>query len=288
MFDLVVCAVPLFLLCLALEALSFRLLPDEDELGYELRDAATSLGMGVGSVFVGFAWNIVTLAAFAAIYTLSPFHLPTVGAATWVVLFFADDLAYYWFHRLHHTVRVLWASHVTHHSSQFFNFSTALRQSWTPMTLLPFWLPLALFFPPWMILLQQSVSLLYQFFLHTERIDRLWRPMEVVLNTPSHHRVHHGSNDPYLDRNYGGILIVWDRLFGTFEPEGERAVYGLTANIDTYRPDRVAFHEFGAVWRDVRAASSWRVRMGYLLRGPGWAPEPEPEFGDGRRVALPA
>jgi len=286
MFDLVVCAVPLFLLCLVLEALSFRLFPDEDELGYELRDAATSVGMGVGSVFVGFAWNIVTLASFAAIYTVSPFHLPTGRAATWVVLFFADDLAYYWFHRLHHTVRVLWASHVTHHSSQFFNFSTALRQSWTPMTLLPFWLPLAFFFPPWMILLQQSVSLLYQFFLHTERINRLWWPVEVVLNTPSHHRVHHGSNDPYLDRNYGGILIVWDRLFGTFEPEGERVAYGLTANIDTYRPDRVAFHEFGAVWRDVRATSSWRVRMGYLFRGPGWAPEPE--TGDRRRVALPA
>jgi sterol desaturase/sphingolipid hydroxylase (fatty acid hydroxylase superfamily) len=271
MFDLVVYAIPVFVLSLVLEALSFRFLPDDDERGYELRDATTSLSMGLGSVFVGFGWNFAMLASFAALYAVSPFHLSTGSWLTWVALFFADDLAYYWFHRLHHTVRVLWAAHVTHHSSQFYNFSTALRQSWVPMSLLPFWLPLALFFPPWMILLQQSVSLVYQFFLHTERIDRLWRPVELVMNTPSHHRVHHGSNDPYLDRNYGGILIVWDRLFGSFEPEGIRVVYGLTTNIDTYRPDRVAFHEFAALWRDLRSADSWRTRMRHLLGSPGWA-----------------
>jgi sterol desaturase/sphingolipid hydroxylase (fatty acid hydroxylase superfamily) len=157
-----------------------------------------------------------------------------------------------------------------------FNLSTALRQSWTPMTTLPFWLPLALLgIPPWMILLQQSISLVYQFFLHTERVDKLWRPIEWIFNTPSHHRVHHGSNTVYLDRFYGGVLIVWDRFFRTFEAEGERVVYGLTKNIDTYNPLRVAFHEYATTWRDVRGASCWRDRAGYLFGPPGWAPKAE-------------
>jgi sterol desaturase/sphingolipid hydroxylase (fatty acid hydroxylase superfamily) len=141
------------------------------------------------------------------------------------------------------------------------------------MTSLPFWLPLALLgLPPWMILLEQSVSLAYQFFLHTERVDKLWRPVEWLFNTPSHHRVHHASNRVYLDRNYGGILIVWDRLLGTFQAEDERVVYGLTKNIDTFNPLRVAFHEFAAAWRDARAADHWRDKAGHLLGPPGWTP----------------
>jgi sterol desaturase/sphingolipid hydroxylase (fatty acid hydroxylase superfamily) len=202
-------------------------------------------------------------------------HLPVDNPLTWILLFFADDLAYYWYHRTHHTIRVFWASHVVHHSSQRYNLSTALRQPWTPFSSLPFWLPLAfLGLPPWMILLQQSISLLYQFFIHTERVGALWRPVELVMNTPSHHRVHHGANPQYLDKNYGGILIVWDRLFGTFEPEGERVVYGLTKNINSFNPLRVATHEFAAIWHDVRHAQSWPARLGYTFRGPGWDPNP--------------
>ena len=165
-----------------------------------------------------------------------------------MLLFFADDLAYYVFHRVSHESRVFWASHVVHHSSQHYNLSTALRQTWVPMTYLPFWLPLPLLgFEPWMVLLAQSWSLIYQFGLHTERIGKLPRTLEAVLNTPSHHRVHHGANEQYLDRNYGGILVIWDRLFGSFEPEGERVRYGLTKNITTFNPVRVAFHEYHAL-----------------------------------------
>jgi sterol desaturase/sphingolipid hydroxylase (fatty acid hydroxylase superfamily) len=274
MFDLIQAAIPVFVVCLVLEAVSFHFLPDDDERGYELRDAATSVSMGLGNVIINIGWKLVVLAAFAAAYLVTPIRLPLDSPWTWMALFFAEDLVYYWYHRTHHTVRVLWASHVVHHSSQFYNLSTALRQTWTPMTGLPYWLPLAfLGFPPWAILLQQSVSLLYQFFLHTERVGRLWRPVEAVMNTPSHHRVHHGVNDQYLDRNYGGILIVWDRLFGTFEAEGDRVVYGLTKNIETFNPVRVATHEYAAIWADLRRASSWRDRMGYLFRGPGWRPE---------------
>jgi sterol desaturase/sphingolipid hydroxylase (fatty acid hydroxylase superfamily) len=274
MFDLIQHAIPVFVICLVLEYLSFRFLPDDDEVGYDARDSATSLSMGIGNVIINIGWKLVVLVVFAALYSLSPLHLPVTNPLTWVALFFADDLAYYWFHRTHHTIRVLWASHVVHHSSQHYNLSTALRQTWTPFTALPYWLALALFFPPWMVLLQQSISLLYQFFIHTERVGKLWAPIEFVVNTPSHHRVHHGSNQVYLDRNFAGILIIWDRLFGTFEPESERVRYGLTKNIATHNPLRVATHEYLAIWRDVRGADRWGDRLRYVVKGPGWAPQP--------------
>jgi sterol desaturase/sphingolipid hydroxylase (fatty acid hydroxylase superfamily) len=272
-FDVILHAIPIYLLCLILEAVSFYVLPNEDKRGYELRDTRTSITMGLGNVIINIGWKLAVLATYTGIYLLAPIHLPANNPLTWIVLFVADDFAYYWYHRTHHTIRVFWASHVVHHSSQHYNLSTALRQPWTPFSSMLFWLPLAfLGFAPWMIVLQQSINLLYQFFLHTECIGKLWRPIEFVLNTPSHHRVHHGSNNEYLDKNYGGILILWDRLFGTFEPEGERVVYGLTKNIDTFNPVRVATHEYIAIWRDIKAARNWRAIFGHLFRGPGWQP----------------
>ena len=130
-----------------------------------------------------------------------------------------------------------------------------------------------------MVFLAIAWSLLYQFTLHTEAIDKYPRPIELFFNTPSHHRVHHGSQEQYLDRNYGGILIIWDRLFGTFEPEGERVRYGLTKNIETFNPLRVAYHEWAAIWRDVRASRTWRERLGYMFAGPGWQPATAPDEG---------
>jgi sterol desaturase/sphingolipid hydroxylase (fatty acid hydroxylase superfamily) len=170
-------------------------------------------------------------------------------------------------------VRVFWASHVVHHSSEHYNLSTALRQTWVPMTAFPFWIPLALIgIPPWMIILEQAISLTYQFFIHTERVGTLPRPIELVLNTPSHHRAHHGANTIYLDRNYGGIMIVWDRLFGTFQRETERVRYGLTTNLATHNPLQVATHEYVAIARNVRRATGVREALGYMFRGPGWRP----------------
>jgi sterol desaturase/sphingolipid hydroxylase (fatty acid hydroxylase superfamily) len=156
------------------------------------------------------------------------------------------------------------------------------------MTYFPFWAPLALLgFKPWMIFTQQAVSLMYQFWIHTERIGKLPRPIELVFNTPSHHRVHHGANDVYLDRNYGGILIIWDRIFGTFQGEEERVRYGLTKNINTFNPARVAFHEYAAILRDVRGATRWRDRLGYMFGGPAWKPE-DSGRGAARPSAVPA
>jgi sterol desaturase/sphingolipid hydroxylase (fatty acid hydroxylase superfamily) len=273
MIPAVLYAVPAFLLLIVMEAVSYRFLPDDDERGYEIRDTATSLSMGLGSQVIGVPWKVVVALAYAGLYVLTPLKLDPHSPWTWVLLFFADDLAYYWFHRLHHEVRVFWAGHVVHHSSVFFNLSTALRQSWTPMTGTPFWLFLPLLgIPPWMVFLQQSISLAYQFFLHSERVGTLPRPVEWFFNTPSHHRVHHGANAEYLDRNYGGILIVWDRLFRSFEPERARVVYGLTKNIGTYNPLRVATHEYRAIWQDFRAATRWRDRLRFVFGRPGWQP----------------
>ena len=273
MVEVLYYAIPFFVLLLVVEAISFRHYHEDDLVGYELKDTRTSLAMGLGNVTVNVGWKAVVVVIYAALYELTPLRIPEDAWWAWILLFFLDDLAYYWFHRISHVSRFFWASHVVHHSSTYFNLSTALRQTWVPMTYLPFWLPLILLgFPPWMVLLAQSWSLIYQFGLHTERIGRLPRPIEWFFNTPSHHRVHHGANEQYLDRNYGGILIVWDHLFGSFIGEDERVRYGLTKNIDTFNPVKVAFGEYGALVRDVRAARGWRMKLEVALRGPGWLP----------------
>jgi sterol desaturase/sphingolipid hydroxylase (fatty acid hydroxylase superfamily) len=269
-------AIPGFVLLLVVEMLSFKLAQDdgEDLIGFESHDTRTSLTMGGGNVVINVAWTLVVAIVYQALYEIAPWQIPTDTWWPWVLLFFIDDFAYYWFHRVSHEVRLFWGSHVVHHSSQHFNLSTALRQTWVPMTYFPFWAPLAfLGFAPWMIFTQQSASLIYQFWIHTEKIRKLPRWFEFIFNTPSHHRVHHGSQHQYLDRNYAGILIIWDRLFGTYEPEGERVRYGLTKNLRTHKPHKVAFHEYAAIGRDVRAARSWRERFGYVFGGPGWTPD---------------
>jgi sterol desaturase/sphingolipid hydroxylase (fatty acid hydroxylase superfamily) len=268
-------AIPFFVLLLVLEYLSFRQVRAENEglIGYEPRDTRTSLTMGLGNVVINFAWKFAVLAAYVAIYELTPLRLSADDWWVWVLLFFADDFSYYWFHRISHESRGFWASHVVHHSSQHYNLSTALRQTWVPMTYFPFWLWMpAVGFEPWMVLLAQAWSLIYQFWIHTEKIRKLPRWFEAIFNTPSHHRVHHGVNDQYLDRNYGGILIIWDRLFGTYEPEGERVRYGLTTQLRTHRPVRVAFHEYIAMWHDIKRAARFRDKLGVVFRGPGWTP----------------
>jgi sterol desaturase/sphingolipid hydroxylase (fatty acid hydroxylase superfamily) len=270
---LVIAAIPFFVLSMGLEAVALRHAAHEQHVGYEANDTRTSVLMGLGHLVIAGVWKLAAAALYAGIYVLSPLHLPTDAWWTFVLLFFADDLAYYAFHRSHHRIRLFWATHVVHHSSRHFNFSTALRQDWSPFTGTLFWAPSALFFPPWMIFLAISWSLLYQFTLHTEAIDRYPRAIEWFWNTPSHHRVHHGSQEQYLDRNYAGILIIWDRLFGTFEPERERVQYGLTKNIDTFNPVRVAYHEWIDIAGDVRRARTWRERLGYMFRSPGWTAE---------------
>ena len=182
------------------------------------------------------------------------------------------DFIYYWNHRWMHTSRYMWAVHVVHHSSERYNLSTALRQPVADAlgTFVPYGV-LALFgIQPALILQARGINLIYQYWIHTDTIRTLG-PLESVFNTASHHRVHHGMNQQYLDRNHGSILIIWDRLFGTFEREDEPVVYGLTKNINTFNPARIAAHEHSEMLRDVGRSTNWRDRVNFVLRGPGWA-----------------
>jgi len=270
MQDLTFYAIPAFFALMLLEG---AVSAWKHRAAYERHDTAASLAMGVGNRIIFVAMHGVTYGLLFLLYEHRLLDLGT-GLAAWVALVVVEDFTYYWFHRGSHEVRFLWAAHVNHHSSERYNLSTALRQSWTtPFTELLFYWPLPLLgFHPGMIAAQKAVSLLYQFWIHTELIDRLgW--LEWIINTPSHHRVHHGANVEYLDRNHGGILIVWDRLLGTFEPERTPVRYGLTKNIDTFNPFRIAFHEWAALARDVRHARTWRERLGYVLLPPGWSPD---------------
>lgn len=267
-------AIPIFMVLILAEVVwSHRALPRS----YEFRDTAASLLMGFGNFAIGVAYGGVVYAATTWAYQYRLFDLPR-AAWVWVLILLAEDFIYYWFHRLSHEHRIWWAAHVNHHSSQHLNLATALRQSWTGNLAFVWvlWLPLALMgFPPGLIAFQKGISLIYQFWIHTEAIRRLPRWVEWVFNTPSHHRVHHASNARYLDRNYAGILIIWDRMFGTFvaEADEEPCRYGITANLGTFNPLRIAFHEWVAMGRDVLRAKGWRHRLGYVFGPPGWSPD---------------
>lgn len=265
--------VPLFLLALGLEALWSR----AHRLGWHDRsDSFASLTMLLASALVevlpklGAVWLMLQLAP------LSPWA-DLIGRQwwAWLLLFVLDDFSYYWFHRLNHRVRLFWAGHVNHHSSVHFNFATARRQGVGERVhkyLYWLWLPL-LGFDVVMILTMISLNLFYQFWIHTPAVGRLPAPIEALFNTPSHHRVHHGSNVRYLDRNHGGVLILWDRLFGTFEAEAddEPVRFGLTKNLHSTNPWTVLTHEYRALWRDCQRAPGWRGCWAYLTKAPGWS-----------------
>lgn len=239
---------------------------------YEKRDTIASLSMGIGNGILRVGYDAFFLWVLTRIYTYRVVDLPREAWWMLPLAILAYDFCFYWFHRLHHEVRWLWASHVNHHSSERYNLSTALRQSWTePMSEMPFYFPLALLgISPEALLLAQVISLSYQFVTHTELVRSLG-PLEWVLNTPSHHRVHHASNLRYLDRNYSAMFIVWDRLFGTFQQEEEKVVYGLTKNIETYNPVKIAFHEWIAMGRDILQARSLRGKWMAFWGPPGWS-----------------
>jgi sterol desaturase/sphingolipid hydroxylase (fatty acid hydroxylase superfamily) len=252
-------------------------------------DARASLGPALRTAHAGLAAASVASTALVVsttwaamtsgkrLFEKSPLDLGT-GPWAYAAAILGWDFVYYWNHRASHESRWLWAVHVVHHSSERYNLSTALRQPVAEGVTLsvPYGLLALAGVRPALIEQARGINLIYQFWIHTEAIKKLgW--VERVFNTPSHHRVHHGSNRQYLDRNHGSILILWDHLFGTFEEEDEPVVYGLTKNIDSYNPVTIAAHEWVDMTEDVASARTWRDRWSYVLRRPGWA--------YGRRVA---
>ena len=271
-------AVPFFMASIALELTIARL---KGGARYEARDTLTSLVMGVGNLALGILTGGAIYGILQFFHQLAPFPFGAMswGWAPWlfVLCFVLDDLRYYWYHRATHEVRWFWCAHVVHHSSQHYNLSTALRQTWTYEITLGFLfrVPLVLIgFDPVMVAFVGGINLIYQFWIHTELIDRLPAWFEAVFNTPSHHRVHHAVNARYLDANYAGTLIIWDRMFGTFVPErvDDRPRYGLTTQLGTFHVLRVAFHELIGMARDVSLPGLTATqRLGYLFRPPGWS-----------------
>lgn len=282
-FNPVSYAVPGFILLALVEMLWAR---RKSPNSYEPRDTLTSLAMGLGSTIAGALTAGLLGAVFYATYQYRLFEIGWVWWA-WIACFVLDDLAYYWFHRTAHRVRWFWASHVNHHSSQHYNLSTALRQTWTGTIAFSFIfrLPLLLIgFPPAMILFCVGLNLIYQFWFHTEAIDKCPRWFEAVFNTPSHHRVHHATNPLYLDRNYAGVFIVWDRMFGTFQPELSEIPphYGIVKQLGSFNLLWVAFHEWIGIARDVWNAP-WGSKSGYLWRPPGWSHDASRDTSDAIR-----
>lgn len=196
------------------------------------------------------------------------FDIP-LNAFTLLFAFVLQDFLYYWFHRASHHIRWLWASHIVHHSSRQLNLSTAFRQSlmYPVSGMWLFWLPMMLLgFSPWLVLAVVSLNLAFQFFVHTQAVQRLgW--LELIFNTPSHHRVHHAMNPRYIDKNFAGVLIVWDRLFGTFEPEqpDEPCRYGITTDFESYNPLVITFDEWRLMWLDWCQADGWKRKIWVLL-----------------------
>ncbi|MFT3925630.1 MAG: sterol desaturase family protein [Myxococcales bacterium] len=268
MDTLIAWAVPVFLLSILLELHVTR-----DRGVYEKRDTWASLLMGTGAVVAGVPFRLGFLWVLTKLYEHRLFTVP-MGVLGYLALLLAEDFCYYWSHRTNHEVRLFWAGHVNHHSSEHYHLATALRQSWTqPYLMWIFWLPLPLLgFSPELILMQQAISLIYQFFIHTQEV-RTMGPLEWVLNTPSHHRVHHATNVRYLDKNHGGIFIVWDRLFGSFAAEdpADPPVYGITKNLESFDLRVIAFHEWRAIWRDLKRAPSLRAKLGYVFAPPGFS-----------------
>jgi sterol desaturase/sphingolipid hydroxylase (fatty acid hydroxylase superfamily) len=281
--NLIHLAIPAFLALLILEAV-FDATMRRDL--YQIKDTAASLTMGIGNLAVSLISKAMAFVVYSFVHRFAIFQIPNAWWA-WALLFFADDFTYYIFHRTSHECRLFWASHVVHHSSQRYNLSTALRQTWTGGFMgFIFWLWLLLLgFSPIMVMTMQAISLIYQFWIHTE-VVRSMGPLEAVFNSPSHHRVHHGSNIRYLDRNHAGTLIIWDRIFGSFahEDAADRPVYGLTKNLDSYNPVRIAFTEWINMAHDVLKAPTLRAKFRYIFAPPGWSHDGSTKTADQMRA----
>ncbi|MEK7729288.1 MAG: sterol desaturase family protein [candidate division KSB1 bacterium] len=264
-------AIPVFILLIGVELAFAR---HEQKEFYRFNDTINDLSCGIAQQVVGIFSKVLIFAGYLWLYeNFRMLEISTTSLAAWVMLLFGVDLCYYWFHRVSHRMNAPWAAHIVHHQSEDYNLAVALRQgtfqSWFSWI---FYLPLALIgFPPPMFLTMSAFDTLYQFWIHTRAIDKLG-PLEWIMNTPSHHRVHHGRNPIYLDKNYAGIFIIWDRMFGTFEPEVEPVVYGVTEPLNSWNPLWANFH-YWAKLKDLATQFPRMIdRVKLFFMPPEWRP----------------
>jgi sterol desaturase/sphingolipid hydroxylase (fatty acid hydroxylase superfamily) len=222
------------------------------------------------SVAWGALFGLATSLIYLQVYELAPYKMPMGVWWAWLILLFVDDFAYYWFHRISHEIRFFWNFHVVHHSSNQYNLSVAVRQSWfSGIAHWVFYLPIAfLGFPLWAFVTMHGLNLIYQFWIHTKIVRKLPDFFEFVLNTPSHHRVHHGVNDLYLDKNYAGIFIFWDRMFGTFVEENEEVRYGIITPLTSYNPLWINSHGWAEMWAAMRTKRTFFGKLRCVFGAP--------------------
>ena len=269
--DYIALSIPIFFALIGVEWVYARL---KRERLYRLNDSVSDLSTGILDQVLGVFTKAITVGAYAWVwqrFRVSEWDL--ASGWTWLLCFVGVDFFYYWFHRVSHESNLPWGAHIVHHSSEEYNLSVALRQgAFQSLWSFPFYLPLAwIGFPPLVFLACSSFDTLYQFWIHTRAIKTLG-PLEWILNTPSHHRVHHGCDAKYIDRNYAGTLIVWDRLFGSFQPEEEEPVYGITKPLASWNPVWANFHHYADLARASRRAPSTLDAVRLWLKGPGWQP----------------
>jgi sterol desaturase/sphingolipid hydroxylase (fatty acid hydroxylase superfamily) len=269
--DYIALAIPLFFLLMGME-LAWSAWSNRKV--YRFNDFVANMGCGIGSQIVGAFTKAGIFAIYLAVYDNWRLFTLENSVLTWIVTFLLVDMLYYWFHRLSHEINFLWAAHIVHHQSEEYNLSVALRQSWW-QGLFSFWfyVPVALLgVHPITIVTVGAFVTLYQFWIHTKALGKLG-PLEWLFNTPSHHRVHHGSDPKYIDKNHAGTLIIWDKLFGTFQEEEEEPVYGITTPLNTWDPLKANFHYYQDLFRWARKARTWKDRALFFLKPPGWMPD---------------
>jgi sterol desaturase/sphingolipid hydroxylase (fatty acid hydroxylase superfamily) len=240
--------------------------------GYSRGDTLVNLGLAVLSTIPGALMNAASVAIGLLAWNHRLFSLGT-GWVAWIAAIVLVDFNEYWNHRAGHRMRLLWANHVQHHSSKYLNVSTSLRTPLSSFSNILFFPWLAFFgLQPWIVFAAFSINAVYQMLVHTEAVDKLPWIIEFIFTTPSHHRVHHGSDGQYLDKNYGSVFIVWDRVFGTFQPEEAPVTYGLVHDIDTYNLWTVFSHEYVRLLKDLRRAKGLRTKAALFVMPPGWQP----------------
>lgn len=238
---------------------------------YKKNDTLCTIGLLSGNIFMVFALKGATLALHFYLFQFKIFNLTEILPiwVLWIITFLAIDLVFYFYHRISHRVNFLWAIHMSHHSSEEMNFAVSFRQAWFgPVSKIPFFMILPLIgFDPTIVAVAGVVSTLWGIVGHTQIIGKLG-PLELIFNTPSHHRVHHGSNKQYIDKNYGNLLIIWDRIFGTFEPEDEPVKFGLVRNVNTFNPTKITFMGWTDIFKCIKNASSFNEVIYYLFGPP--------------------
>lgn len=267
----VILSIPIFFALMSIE-LVFEAITKKRT--YRLNDAITNINLGALSQISGVFTKLINIGIYTVIFELFAFQQLPANWITFIILFFLYDLCFYWSHRMAHQVSLFWGGHVVHHQSEDFNLTVALRQSSTAFIWsFPFYLPLALIgFDPMQFVTVGAFNLLYQFWIHTEHVDKIgW--LENILNTPSHHRVHHGRDPKYIDKNYAGVFIIWDRMFGTFKEEEERPHYGITKPVNSWNPVYANFAHYIDLYHYVKQARSWGDASKMLFKQPGWLPD---------------